>query len=172
MPDNSFRRNSIDLNILKEKDEINESTRKGKKALTGLFDPNEKGIIWPLDTFIALRKMGFSKKSGLFLSSFCHLILAFPFNVLARQNEGGILRWIPDPLMRIRVDDVKVSQSNGDQGWIMLIWIRQCFSISQTLNARLSASEARQIIDQYSFGVRCYSRLRHLHQVDTVDGLG
>ncbi|PWN32159.1 uncharacterized protein FA14DRAFT_158092 [Meira miltonrushii] len=148
VPDHSLRRNSMDLNILREKNEMNENIQRGKKILMGLFDPNGDGIVWPTNTFFALRRLGFGKLSGLFLSSICHLILAYPLRIVARQRDNSVVRWLPDPRMRIRLDDV------------------------QTFNARLSTGEARQIIDQCSSGVRFYSRLRHLHQLDTVDGLG
>lgn len=99
----------MDLSILEEKDRINEFTRKGKDALYELFDPNGSGMVWPLNTFTALRKMGFGKISGLFFSSFCHLLLAYPLRIVTRKKEDNILRWMPDPMMRVRTEDVKVS---------------------------------------------------------------
>jgi Caleosin related protein len=103
----------MDLNILKEKNQMNEFNERGKKALCDLFDPNEDGIIWPTNTFTALRKMGFNKISGFFLTSFCHLIFAYPLRIVAWQKEGNKLNWIPDPMMRIRLDDFQVSKFNA-----------------------------------------------------------
>ena len=111
----STHRQSIDLSILKERNQIHDCSAKGREALHALFDPKEYGTVGPLDTFVALRKMGFSRGSGILFSVVCHLVLAYPLRITGSQEDLHRFKWIPDPLLRIQIDDVQVRKVDAIQ---------------------------------------------------------
>jgi len=68
------------------------------------FDRDKDGIIWPQDTYIGFRRLGFNILVSLFAAFIIHLSLSF-------RTVPGVL---PDPLFRIWLDNIHKTKHGSD----------------------------------------------------------
>ncbi|KAF2671837.1 Caleosin-domain-containing protein [Microthyrium microscopicum] len=70
------------------------------------FDRDQDGIIWPLDTFISFRKLGFNLLISIFGTFAIHGGLSY-----ATQTS-----WIPDPRLPVNIPTVHRAKHGSDSG--------------------------------------------------------
>jgi len=85
------------------------------KTILQLFDPNSTGVIYPLDSFRGLHKLGL----GMILSILCMALIHPPLSYLTQAS------WIPDMRCRVHVDGlrrgVRFFRCMGFQRWAGLV---------------------------------------------------
>ncbi|KJA21939.1 hypothetical protein HYPSUDRAFT_186846 [Hypholoma sublateritium FD-334 SS-4] len=70
------------------------------------FDRDDDGIIWPLDTYVGFREIGF----GVILSLLSMVIIHSGFSYVTWGS------WIPDPLFRLKVKHMHRGKHGSDSG--------------------------------------------------------
>ncbi|KAH8725505.1 Caleosin related protein-domain-containing protein [Phaeosphaeriaceae sp. PMI808] len=70
------------------------------------FDQDRDGVIWPYDTFVGFRRVGF----GIILSVIATFIIHINF------SYPTALGWLPDPLFRINLKNMHRTKHGGDTG--------------------------------------------------------
>ncbi|KAI1380312.1 Caleosin-domain-containing protein [Hypoxylon crocopeplum] len=93
-----------------DEDSVNLPSKKPQTALqqhVSFFDRDNDGIIWPWDVYNGFRELGF----GLFFSLGSLLIPIF-FSYPTRLGHS----WIPDPFLRIYVNDIHKAKHGSDAG--------------------------------------------------------
>ncbi|KAI1805319.1 Caleosin-domain-containing protein [Daldinia bambusicola] len=71
------------------------------------FDPDNDGIIWPADVYNGFRALGFNV-----LFSLGALLIPVFFSYPTRLGRS----WLPDPRLRIYVDDIHMAKHGSDTG--------------------------------------------------------
>src|ERR1700712_5712653 len=70
------------------------------------FDRDHDGVIWPLDTFIGFRKLGFNIFLCIFATSAIHFGLFYP----------TLDSWFPDPRLPIKLRNIHRAKHGSDTG--------------------------------------------------------
>ncbi|KAI1777066.1 Caleosin-domain-containing protein [Hypoxylon cercidicola] len=87
-----------------------QTSKKPQTALqqhVSFFDRDNDGIIWPSDVYNGFRELGFC-----ILFSLGSLLIPFFFSYPTRLGHS----WIPDPLLRIYVNDIHKAKHGSDSG--------------------------------------------------------
>ncbi|KAI1387413.1 Caleosin-domain-containing protein [Hypoxylon trugodes] len=98
------------LQPLADGDGIYQPPKESQTALqqhTAFFDRDNDGIIWPWDVYNGFRELGFC-----ILFSLGSLLIPVFFSYPTRMGRS----WIPDPLLRIYVDDIHKAKHGSDSG--------------------------------------------------------
>ncbi|KAF9082968.1 hypothetical protein BGX27_004333 [Mortierella sp. AM989] len=70
------------------------------------FDRDHDGVIWPMDTYIGFRSLGFNILLSLLAIFVIHLNFSYPTSP----------SWIPDPFFRIRISGIHKDKHGSDSG--------------------------------------------------------
>ncbi|KAI2615566.1 Caleosin-domain-containing protein [Hypomontagnella submonticulosa] len=96
--------------LLENEHPIKPSPKKPQTALqkhVEFFDRDNDGVIWPWDVYNGFRELGFC-----ILFSLGSLLIPVFFSYPTRLGHS----WIPDPFLRIYVDDIHKAKHGSDSG--------------------------------------------------------
>ncbi|KAI8464843.1 MAG: Caleosin related protein-domain-containing protein [Monoraphidium minutum] len=90
-----------------------EEARRGRRRHVAFFDRDGDGVLWPSDTYVGFRRIGFNRLISLLAVPFIH----GSFSYVSRELRLGfptVSGWLPDPFFRVFIKNMHRGKHGSD----------------------------------------------------------